>query len=157
EVIFGDPLADDAGLSLSPPAAGPAAGRTPDPPAVTVSGWQVYDNKGRVVEQYEPFRSSGWGYAPPGGAQNKEKFTLFYDALGRVVRTVAPDGSESRSVQGVPGRVGAPDLSRPNDFEPTPWEAYVYDANDNAGRTHPDASASYRSHWDTPSSVEVDA
>src|SRR5262249_43526700 len=41
--------------------------------------------------------------------------------------------------------------------EPTPWEAYVYDANDNAGRTHPDASASYRSHWDTPSSVEVDA
>ena len=33
-----------------------------DPPNVIVSGWQVYDNKGRVVEKYEPFFSQGWDY-----------------------------------------------------------------------------------------------
>ncbi len=30
---------------------------------VLVSGWQIYDNKGRVVEKYEPFFSAGWDYA----------------------------------------------------------------------------------------------
>ena len=38
--------------------------RQPRPPNVVVSGWQVYDNKGRVVEKYEPFFSEGWAYAP---------------------------------------------------------------------------------------------
>ena len=38
-------------------------------PNVVVSGWQVYDNKGRVVEKYEPFFSIGWSYAPPADAQ----------------------------------------------------------------------------------------
>ncbi len=33
--------------------------RALDPLNVVVSGWQVYDNKGRVVEQYEPFFSQG--------------------------------------------------------------------------------------------------
>src|SRR5262249_50367598 len=28
---------------------------------VAVSGWQIYDNKGQVVEKYEPFFSTGWG------------------------------------------------------------------------------------------------
>ena len=28
-----------------------------------VSGWQVYDNKGRVVQKYEPFFAAGFGYA----------------------------------------------------------------------------------------------
>ncbi len=32
---------------------------------VVVSGWQVYDNKGRVVEKYEPFFSTGFGYVAP--------------------------------------------------------------------------------------------
>ena len=77
---------------------------------------------------------------------------MFYDPRGQVIRTVNPDGSEQRVVFGVPD-----DSERSGRFEPTPWEAYTYDANDNAGRTHPDASTSYRHHWNTPASVEVDA
>ena len=35
---------------------------TGDPPNVIVNGWTTYDNKGRVVEQYEPFFAQGWDY-----------------------------------------------------------------------------------------------
>ena len=31
-------------------------------PNVVVSGWQIYDNKGQIVEKYEPFFSEGWDY-----------------------------------------------------------------------------------------------
>ena len=57
---------------------------------------------------------------------------MFYDPRGQVIRTVNPDGSEQRVVLGVPV-----DLADPDVFAPTPWESYTYDANDNAGRTHP--------------------
>ena len=125
----------------------------PEQPNVVVSGWQVYDNKGRVVEKYEPFFSTGWGYGAPGEPEKGQRVTMFYDPRGQVIRTVNPDGSEQRVVYGIP--VG--DLSDPEQFEPTPWEAYTYDANDNAGRTHPDTSQSYRHHWNTPSSLVIDA
>src|SRR5450432_1216545 len=82
---------------------------------------------------------------------------MFYDPRGQLVRTVNPDGSEQVVVFGVPGAIAAPDLSDPDVFEPTPWEAYTYDANDNAGRTHPAAAAAYRHHWNTPASILVDA
>ncbi len=36
-----------------------------DPLNVVVSGWQVYNNKGKVVEKYEPFFASGFDYEPP--------------------------------------------------------------------------------------------
>jgi hypothetical protein len=128
-----------------------------DPPNVVVSGWQVYNNKGWVVEKYEPFFSAGWDYAAPTEAQYGQKVDMFYDPRGQVVRTVNPDGSEQRVIYGVPGNIRSPDLSNPDVFEPTPWETYTYDANDNAGRTHPTTSTSYQSHWNTPSSVIVDA
>ena len=130
-------------------------------PNVTVSGWQRYDNKGRVIEKFEPFWSIGWDYARPTNAEFGEKITTFYDPRGQAVRTVAPDGSERRVMFGVPLALDDPPLA-PADaakFRPTPWEMYTYDANDNAGRTHfgdPDA-ASYRHHWNTPTSAEIDA
>ena len=74
------------------------------PPEVIVSGWQIYDNKGRVVEKYEPFFSTGWDYAGPTDAQLGQKATMFYDPRGQLVRTVNPDGSEQRVVHGAPGR-----------------------------------------------------
>lgn len=156
ELTFGDPLFGDAGLAAdrSLPA-GEAAGRqrvAADAPLVVVSGWQVYDNKGRVVEKYEPFFSNGFGYAPQTEVRTGQKVTTFYDPRGQVVRTVDPDGSERRVVFGVPF-----ELADPEQFTPTPWEAYTYDANDNAGRTHPEASAGYRNHWNTPASIVVDA
>jgi RHS repeat-associated protein len=126
-------------------------------PNVVVSGWQIYDNKGQVVQRYEPFFSEGWAYGQPADEQRGEKLTRFYDPRGHAIRTLMPDGSEHLVVQGVPGTIAAPDVDRPEIFEPTPWEAYSYDANDNAGRTHPLASAGYRHHWNTPSSIRIDA
>lgn len=135
-----------------------------DPPNVAVSGWQVYDNKGQVVEKFEPFFSREFDYLSPEEEQNLfgrnvlgQKVTMFYDPRGQVIRTVNPDGSEQRLIFGVPGAILNPDLSNPDVFEPTPWEAYTYDANDNAGRTHANEAQGYRHHWDTPASIEIDA
>jgi RHS repeat-associated protein len=151
DAIFGDavlpaqqslPAGDAVGSSL-------AAGA---PPPVLVSGWRVYDNKGRIVEQYEPFFASGWEYNPPTDVQRGQKVTRYYDPRGQVIRTVHPDGSEERVLYGVPAN-----LTDPDHFTPTCWEAYTYDVNDNAGRTHPDRSLLYQDHWNTPASSVVDA
>ncbi len=128
--------------------------RNTDPrkPNVVVSGWQIYDNKGRVVEKYEPFFSKGWEYAKPSEAQLGQKATMFYDPRGQVICTVNPDDSEQRVIYGKPA-----DLTKPEQFTPSPWETYTYDTNDNAGRTHARDSSSYRHHWNTPNSALVDA
>jgi hypothetical protein len=155
DVAFGDSVFGDAGLSAdqSQPV-GEAIGQRAaiDPPRVVVSGWQVYDNKGRIVEKYEPFFSSEWEYVAPTDAQRGQRVQIFYDPRGHAIHTVNPDGSEKRVIYGMPT-----DLSHPEQFTPTPWEAYTYDANDNAGRTHLGSTSGYQTHWDTPSSVLVDA
>jgi YD repeat-containing protein len=135
----------DADL-IDPAASGPS---TSD--AVLVSGWQEYDNKGRLLRQYEPFVSSGYAYHRPGADEYGTHVTRQYDPRGRLVRTVHPDGSEERVVFGVPA-----DLADPDTFAPTPWQTYRYDQNDNAGRTHP-LLPNHRGHWDTPSVRTVDA
>ena len=102
---------------------------------VIVSGWQIYDNKGRVVEKYEPFFDVGWAFQFKEDAKLGQHASMYYDPRGQVIRTENPDGSEQRVIYGVPVS-----LDNPLSFTPTPWEAYTYDANDNAGRTHPTAS-----------------
>ncbi|GIH06146.1 hypothetical protein Rhe02_42130 [Rhizocola hellebori] len=137
------------------PPVGDTVGRTRaegDPDNVIVSGSHVYDNKGRIVHSYEPFFGTGFAYAEPAGDQLGQRVTSFYDPRGHTVRTVSPDGSEQRVVFGVPA-----DLTDPDTYAPTPWESYTYDANDNAGRTHGDDTQPYRDHWNTPTSVELDA
>ena len=129
----------------------------PGTPNVVVSGHQVHDNKGRVVEAYEPYLSAGFAYRAPDGPDIGTKVVAHHDPLGRPRLSTQPDGSQELVVQGVPGNIAEPRLSQPDQFEPTPWESYTYDANDNAGRTHPAASASYAHHHDTPASVRVDA
>lgn len=156
DLTFGDSTFGNAGLDpdQSQPV-GDAVGqlRNPaDPPRVVVSGWQIYDNKGRVVEKYEPFFSEGWDYAAPTDAQRGQKIASHYDPRGQQIRTVFPNQSEQIIVQGVPIN-----LDNPFVYDPTPWVAYTYDPNDNAGRTHAAESISYQSHWNTPSSVRVDA
>ena len=126
-------------------------------PNVIVNGWQVYDNKGQVVEKYEPFFSERWEYNQPDDRKRGQKMLMFYDPRGQAIRTLNPDGSEQRVIYGVPGTIAIPDVEHPEVFEPTPWEAYTYDANDNAGRTHATMSLSYRHHWNTPTNVLVDA
>ncbi len=133
-----------------------------DQTRVRVSGWKAYDNKGNVVERYEPFFlvRNGWEFFSREEAARSRSDTVgrhtetFYDALGRETRTVRPDGSESRIVRGtVPsGRLDDPDA-----VEPNPWEVFEYDPNDNAGRTHPTTASEYEHHWNKPKSKEFDA
>jgi RHS repeat-associated protein len=154
--LFGHAVFGDSGLPGDFSAgAGSVVGqvRAPtDPIRVLVSGVQIFDNKSRPVERYETYFDQGWDYAPPSAAQMGVKVTLFYDAAGRNVRTVNPDGSEQRVVHGIPKN-----LADPTEFDPTPWEAYSYDANDNAGRTHPVESLGYNDHWNTPMSIVIDS
>ena len=163
DIRFGDPAFGGGGAVLPPDQTANSAGditgnpTTPDAGPVVVSGSTVYDNKGRVVELYEPYFSAGWNYGPPLDAETGRKVTTVYDPLGRAVRTIQPDGAEQRVVHGIPGIPATRDLANPDVYEPTPWETYTYDANDNAGRTHPSTSASYLHHYDTPASIRVDA
>lgn len=158
DVAFGDPL--PAGQDDAPATGALVLGRLnadPATPNVVVSGWQVYDNKGRPIERYEPFFDRGWAIQPEAEARRGVCVSTRHDPRGRAIRIVNPDGSETSVVQGVPQ-----DLADPTDTArviPTPWEAYHYDANDNAGRTHAAdaAAARYRHHWNTPVSTEVDA
>lgn len=161
DILFGDPALGNELLpedQHSPDSNTPQPGwvRQPDEPMnVVVSGWQIYDNKGRVVRQYEPFYSTGFAYADLSDSLIGQKVEQFYDSIGRVYRTLNPDGSEQQVVFGVPGSIAAPNLGNPDSFEPTPWEAYTYDANHNAGRTG-HTSRVDEAHWNTPASMEVD-
>lgn len=152
----------------------PVIGRRRDPndlPNVVVSGWQIYDNKGQVVEKYEPFFDTGWDYRSLDEAERQrdegirnlfgQRVMQFYDPRGQVIRTVNPDGSEQRVIYGTP-----PDLSNPDTFEPTPWEAYTYDANDLAPLSEgldaddnpiPLTNRAPLEHHFTPASIEIDA
>jgi RHS repeat-associated protein len=156
DTLFGDPTFGGGVIpivDLAP--VGDTVGRTrapSDPDNVVVSGWQVYDNKGRVVHKYEPFFGTGYDYTQPGEAQLGQRVTMFYDPRGQVIRTRYPDGSEQLVIFGIPA-----DLAIPSVYTPTPWESYTYDANDNAGRTHGDTAGEYRDHWNTPASIELDA
>ncbi|MGL5861374.1 MAG: SpvB/TcaC N-terminal domain-containing protein [Phycicoccus sp.] len=156
DVLFGDPHFGGQVIPADQSApVGETVGRSRGAGAaenVIVSGWQTYDNKGRVVEKYEPFFATGYDFEPPADAQLGQKAVVFYDPRGHAIRTVNPDGSEQVVVFGVPV-----DLADPDVFAPTAWESFTYDANDNAGRTHPGESAAYAGHWNTPASIELDA
>src|SRR5262249_7120915 len=90
DVTFGDPIFGDAGLPVKRvPVVADAVGKSVaagSAPNVVVSGWQIYDNKGRVVEKYEPFYSTGWDYAVPTDAQRGRKAMLYYDPRGHMVK-----------------------------------------------------------------------
>ncbi|HZN08266.1 MAG TPA: SpvB/TcaC N-terminal domain-containing protein, partial [Pyrinomonadaceae bacterium] len=138
-----------------------------DLPNVVVSGWQIYDNKGKVVQKYEPFFDVGWDYLSlteaetlrDEGVRNLfgQRLQQFYDARGQLIRTLNPDGSEQRVVYGVPV-----DLTGPDNFNPTPWEAYSYDSNDLAPLGQgidatPLTERAPANHHFTPSNIEFDA
>lgn len=146
----------DVGLPAKPSAASTTVTADPagEQPRVVVSGWVVYDNKGRPVVTYEPFYDAGYRYSEPAAARLARLAGVRrrYDPRGRPTLTTAADGGVTRIVYGVPEDVTAPDAAAP-----TPWETYTYDPSDNAGRTHPTLTLAQSDHWNTPSSVSVDA
>jgi RHS repeat-associated protein len=163
EVLFGDrtfgggilPIAQNDEVGTRQDAIG-QKNTDSNNPNVVVSGWQTYDNKGRVVEKYEPFFSTGWNFIAPTDAQTGQKVAMFYDPRGQVIRTLNPDGSEQRVIYGIPDN-----LNQPDRFKPTPWEAYTYDANDlatlsNSPTGTPLTNAAPTTHHFTPASIEID-
>lgn len=157
EVLFGDALWGDSGLPVSQTAPNaPAVGIAAPPggrPNVVVSGWKIYNNKGWVVEQYEPFFDKGWDYIfPSGGTGLGQKIRMFYDPRGNAIRNLNPDGTEQRVLYGVPSVLSRPDL-----YAPTPWEQYTYDANDLTPLTHPGDTTVPPAHYYTPNSNLLDA
>ncbi len=123
-------------------------------PLVRVDGWVAYDDKGRIVEQYEPFLDDGWAYntaPPPQRHGTVQKELIQRDPRGIPEKITHPDGTERRFVRGRPRSLAEPDSA-----ESSPWIGYEYDADDNAGRTHPEKDSSWHAHADTPATVEVD-
>jgi RHS repeat-associated protein len=154
---FGE-TGDDTGLLV---AGAPAPGHVGGPAsaqreydAVVVSGWQVHDNKGRVIERYEPFFAASWAYQPEADAKKGRHADLHYDPRGQLLRTVNPDGSEQRLVIGTP--LDPDTLDDLAAFEPSPWEIVTYDANDLAPLTGAPARAPASHHF-TPSTTVADA
>ena len=93
DLTFGDPIFGNAGLPADQSLpVGEAVGQqraANDPLRVIVSGWQYYDNKGRVVEKYEPFFSKGFDYQPPADAELGQKTQMYYDPRGQVISDAA--------------------------------------------------------------------
>jgi len=164
DLVFGA-RGDAVGLPADLDAATSPAVGTTALDRVVVSGWQVFDNKGQVVERVEPFFSRGWEFKREDAATNGQRVTMFYDPRGNVVRTLYPDGSQQRIVPGRPldaealalDADGLASTDVPAGFEPTPWETYSYDANDLAGLTHPGEQEVPARHRFTPGSGVVDA
>lgn len=78
-------------------------------PRWTASGWTVYNNKGMVVAQYEPYFThlAGYEFEVRAGVST----VAFYDALGRAVLAVNPNGTYTKTLF-------------------TPWTKEVWDNND---------------------------
>jgi RHS repeat-associated protein len=121
-----------------------------DTPEVRVHGWTTYDNKGRPVEQYEPFFDSGWEYARPAKERVEKllKMRIFRDPTGAATRIVRADDKETRYVY------GEPEPTAPIPAHPSAWELWEYDANDNEAVRDQGASAGFAF---APTSIRLDA
>ncbi len=115
-----------------------------------VSGRTVYNNKEKPVKQYEPFYSGTHAY------QSEEEVgpigvtpIIYYDPLGRVIRTDTPKGFHSK-------------------VEFTSWETHSYDENDTVsdsnyyathvanGDEESEALINAIAHYNTPTSTVMD-
>jgi RHS repeat-associated protein len=119
-----------------------------------VTGWKIYDDKGRVIVTYEPFSGFGYDYQAPTAAvlAGLAAVTTIYDPRGMAILVTAADGSQTITLPGIPA-----DLADPSAYTPSPWVNFRYDADDNAGRTHPGTSAGWSDQYNTPVSTTVDA
>jgi YD repeat-containing protein len=87
------------------------------------NGKTILNNKGKPVKRYEPyFSSSGHRFEEP--KEERLAQVIYYDAVGRTMRTEMPDGSFTR-------------------VEFSPWHVRIYDPNDTAF----DPDSAERSDW----------
>ncbi|GAA4457575.1 SpvB/TcaC N-terminal domain-containing protein [Rurimicrobium arvi] len=123
--------------------------QTADDPATSAERWigsgkTVYNNKGNVVLQYEPYFSTTAAYDPAEqAAADGVSARMHYDPLGRVRRTDMPDGTFSYTIW-------------------DGWTQVLYDANDaclgsewygaysTGTPEQQDAAAKAAAHADTP-------
>ncbi len=91
----------------------PEPGNPGGPLRWIVNGKTVLNNKGKPVKQYEPYFSTQSTCRAAGDQQEEVGVTpvIYYDAVGRTVRTEMPDGTFTRA-------------------EFSPWESRIFDAND---------------------------
>jgi RHS repeat-associated protein len=85
-------------------------------PRWIVSGWTIFNNKGKAVRQYEPFFSATqrFEFAHVVGVSS----TLFYDPVGRILATLHPDHTYEKVV-----------------FDP--WQEVTWDVNDTVLESDP--------------------
>jgi RHS repeat-associated protein len=83
------PRLDEDGLIVVGPDGQPQMTENDVSPRWTVSGWTIFNNKGKPVKQYEPFFSAGHPFEF--GVTVGVSPTQFYDPAGRVVATLHPD------------------------------------------------------------------
>lgn len=164
DYVFGE-LGGEVGLPAQPDGILTPAVSHKTANSVVVSGWERFDNKGQVIEKYEPFFATGWDFQGEADAVKGQHASLFYDPRGQVIRTLNPDGSQQRVIFGRPlqpdqlalSQAGLTSNDVPDSFAPTPWESYTYDANDLADLTHQGQAAAPQAHHFTPASVVLDA
>jgi RHS repeat-associated protein len=111
------------------------------------SGWKIYNNKGLVVEEYEPFFSITHQYQH--NTKNGVSARMTYDPLGRAIRADNSDDTLSR-------------------VEFDPWQQTNWDENDtvaeslwyqrmsNGTTAEQDAAAKAFQHRNTPSKAHLD-
>lgn len=117
----------------------------------------MYNKKGKVVEEYEPFFDKGYSYKTSESyTSGLAKMSIKYDAGDRPTETEFPDGSKSLIVYGIPDQLTNPPLASTNKnaFTPSPWQRFTYDQND-LGPLTGGTSASKVAY--TPKSETVDA
>lgn len=82
-----------------------------------------------------------------------KKIKMYYDPRGQVIETVNPDDSLQTVFFGE-----VSDLDNPQNYTPTPWVSFSYDANDNAQRRSSGGTGLVpSSNFNTPKSAEIDA
>ena len=120
-----------ADVTTGTPAAGSCVGTSTPQHQWVGNGKTVYNNKGSVVMQYEPYFSPNPNYeeAPANGVSA----VLHYDPMNRMIRTDYPDGSFSMTV-----------------FDG--WIQLLYDQNDTVMD-----SAWYQTYFYAPDPLDVDA
>ncbi|MEJ2418102.1 MAG: toxin TcdB middle/N-terminal domain-containing protein, partial [Exilibacterium sp.] len=64
---------------------------------VLVDGWRAYNHRGWESKRSTPFFSVGMHYIPNEGMDVAQQSCFQYDALGRIVATLTPDGHQSKT------------------------------------------------------------